>query len=120
MVLHKYVTLAFILNPSGYLSLLIAGDINILSYHLTGRVAQRESTAFTRQGSLVQSQSRPPFTVINSETYSGRSRPYSVGIPHWRTQGTVRHEKWRVFVEEMVVITSRSDSMVSDPNSYIK
>ena len=41
--------------------------------HLTGRVAQRESTAFTRQGSLVQSQSRPPFTVINSETYSGRS-----------------------------------------------
>src|SRR6185312_2816702 len=29
-----------------------------------GRVAQRESTAFTRQGSLVQSQSRPP--SINS------------------------------------------------------
>ena len=26
----------------------------------TGRVAQRESTAFTRQGSLVQSQPRPP------------------------------------------------------------
>ncbi|VVT11193.1 hypothetical protein HOE425_330512 [Hoeflea sp. EC-HK425] len=26
-----------------------------------GRVAQRESTAFTRQGSQVQSLSRPPF-----------------------------------------------------------
>ena len=26
-----------------------------------GRLAQRESTAFTRQGSLVQSQYRPPF-----------------------------------------------------------
>ena len=25
-------------------------------------------------------------TVINSKTYSGQSRPYSVGSPHWHTQ----------------------------------
>ncbi len=30
-----------------------------------GRLAQRESTAFTRQGSLVQSQYRPPFSKIH-------------------------------------------------------
>ncbi len=30
-----------------------------------GRLAQRESTAFTRQGSLVQSQYRPPSTPSN-------------------------------------------------------
>ena len=29
-----------------------------------GRVAQRESTVFTRQGSLVQSQPRPPFVSM--------------------------------------------------------
>ena len=33
---------------------------------LDGRVAQRESTAFTRQGSLVQSQSRPPFASMRT------------------------------------------------------
>ena len=35
----------------------------LLSFLGTGM----ESTAFTRQESLVQSQSRPPFTVTNSE-----------------------------------------------------
>ena len=34
-----------------------------------GRVAQRESTAFTRQGSQVQSLSRPPFFHLISMDY---------------------------------------------------
>ncbi len=44
----------------------------IKSSHLTanhsGRLAQRESTAFTRQGSLVQSQYRPPNSITRRLT----------------------------------------------------
>ena len=71
-----------------------------------------ESTAFTRQGSLVQIQPRPPFTSAISKVYSGQSRPYPVGTPHWHTPGTVREQKWPLFVREMDVITSRSERTV--------
>ena len=40
--------------------------------HTDGRLAQRESTAFTRQGSLVQSQYRPPINPLFIKAYSYR------------------------------------------------
>jgi hypothetical protein len=43
-----------------------------------GRLAQRESTAFTRQGSLVRSQYRPPGQAPESLGYSDPARPVKI------------------------------------------
>ena len=50
-------------------------------------------------------------TVINSKTYSGQSRPYSVGS-HIGTLSTVRHERWQVFVRELGIVPFSLERMV--------
>ena len=44
-------------------------QFNILATQNQGRLAQRESTAFTRQGSVVRSHYRPPYISIAYEHY---------------------------------------------------
>src|SRR3546814_17824114 len=51
---------------------------DVCSSDLIGRVAQRESTAFTRQGSLVQSQPRPPSKLLKKDN---KSDQWSAALP---------------------------------------
>ena len=50
------------------------------------------SSAFTRQGSLVQSQSRPPFILLVSGGYGSQSRLSPLETLTWHTLGTVQVE----------------------------
>ena len=47
--------------------------------HLGGRVAQWESTVFTPQGSLVQSQPRPPCFLIQAQNAESRELQFFLG-----------------------------------------
>lgn len=57
--------LTFLLSPLSFLVLSAEGG--------GGRIAQRESTCFTRKGSLVQIQLRPP-ALASGERESGKKR----------------------------------------------
>ena len=74
--------------------------------HLTGRVAQRESTAFTRQGSLVQSQSRPPFYSLYYSSLAWFLTsdalcplPFGTNLAHGGIMATIRKRGNRYHVQ---------------------
>jgi len=76
---------------------------------MEGRVAQRESTAFTRQGSQVQSLSRPPFSWLENSDLADQSEARNlptIDLAHvWHSAGAIvvatfrkRGNRWQVQV----------------------